>query len=111
MVAVKAIACELPAQLGLPLSRLHVPDIRAEVIRRGLVADISGATIWQWLSEDAIRLKGGKSPHLVELEVADDAGASSHQRRSCQLIGTMSRDDRLWSTERLRGELLRLVIV
>lgn len=55
MVAVKAIACELPAQLGLPLSRLHVPDIRAEVIRRGLVADISGATIWQWLSEDAIR--------------------------------------------------------
>ncbi len=55
MVAVKAIACELPAQLGLPLSRLHVPDIRAEVIRRGLVAEISGATIWQWLAEDAIR--------------------------------------------------------
>lgn len=55
MVAVKAIACELPAQLGLPLSRLHVPDIRAEVIRRGLVADISGATIWQWLADDAIR--------------------------------------------------------
>jgi len=55
VVAVKAIACELPAQLGLPLSRLHIPDIRAEVIRRGLVADISGATIWQWLSADAIR--------------------------------------------------------
>jgi DDE superfamily endonuclease len=55
VVAVKAIACELPAQLGLPLARLHVPDIRAEVIRRGLVADISGATIWQWLAEDAIR--------------------------------------------------------
>ena len=54
-MAVKAIACELPAQLGLPLSRLHIPDIRAEVIRRGLVASISGATIWQWLSEDAIR--------------------------------------------------------
>lgn len=55
MVAVKAIACELPSQLGLPLSRLHVPDIRAEVINRGLVASISGTTIWQWLSEDAIR--------------------------------------------------------
>ncbi|MHB8589914.1 MAG: IS630 family transposase [Candidatus Dormibacteraceae bacterium] len=54
-MAVKAIACELPAQLGLPLSRLHVPDIRDEVIRRGLVAEISGATIWQWLSQDAIR--------------------------------------------------------
>ena len=32
MVAVKAIACELPARLGLPFSRLHVPDIQAEVL-------------------------------------------------------------------------------
>lgn len=51
----KAIACELPARLGLPLSRLHVPDIRAEVIRRGLVASISETTIWRWLDEDAIK--------------------------------------------------------
>lgn len=55
VVEVKAIACELPSQLGLPLSRLHVPDIRDEVIRRGIVAEISGTTIWRWLSEDAIR--------------------------------------------------------
>lgn len=26
-VAVKALACELPATLGVPLSRLHVPDL------------------------------------------------------------------------------------
>ncbi len=52
---VKAIACELPAKLGLPLSRLQVPDIKAEVIRRGLVATISGTTIWRCLTEDAIR--------------------------------------------------------
>ena len=51
----KAIACELPARLGLPLSRLHVPDIRAEVIRRGLVASISEVTIWRWLTDDAIK--------------------------------------------------------
>jgi hypothetical protein len=55
VVAVKAIACELPARLGLPLSRRHVPEIRAEVIRRGLVASLSDATIWRWLSEDAIK--------------------------------------------------------
>ena len=55
VVAVKAIACELPARLGLPLGRLHVPDIRSEVIRRGFVASISDTTIWRWLSEDAIR--------------------------------------------------------
>jgi hypothetical protein len=53
-VEVKAIACELPALLGLPLARLHVPDVRAEVLRRGLVAEISDATIWRWLSDDAI---------------------------------------------------------
>ena len=55
MIAVKAIACELPARLGLPFSRLHVPDIQAEVISRGLVASISGMTIWRWLDEDAIK--------------------------------------------------------
>ena len=32
-----------------------MPDIRAEVIRRGLVASISDTTIWRWLSEDAIK--------------------------------------------------------
>lgn len=55
VVAVKALACELPARLGVPLSRLHVPDIATEVVTRGIAADISGTTIWRWLSEDAIR--------------------------------------------------------
>lgn len=54
-VEVKAIACELPSRLDLPLSRLFVPDIKAEVIRRGIVASISGSTIWRWLDNDAIR--------------------------------------------------------
>ncbi len=43
------------AELGLPLSRLQVPDIRGEVLRRGLAAQISGSTIWRWLDEDALR--------------------------------------------------------
>jgi hypothetical protein len=34
VIDVKAIACELPARLGVLLSRLHVPDIRQEVITR-----------------------------------------------------------------------------
>jgi hypothetical protein len=55
VVAVKVIACELPSRLGLPLSRLNVPDIQAEVLSRGLVAHISGATIWRWLADDAIK--------------------------------------------------------
>lgn len=49
------MACELPGKLGMPLSRLHVPDIRDAIIARGLVADISGTTIWRWLDADAIK--------------------------------------------------------
>ncbi len=55
VVAVKALACELPAQLGLPLSRFSMAEIKREVLSRGLVASIGETTIWRWLSEDAIR--------------------------------------------------------
>jgi hypothetical protein len=55
VIEVKALACELPSRLGLPLSRLQVSDIRSEVITRGLTAEISRTTIWRWLAEDAIR--------------------------------------------------------
>jgi len=54
-VQVKALACELPHRKGLPLSRFSIADIRQEVLAQGLVAEISGATIWRWLSQDAIR--------------------------------------------------------
>ena len=52
---VKALACELPRKLNLPFSRLSHADIAAETVRRGIVASISGATVWRWLSADAIR--------------------------------------------------------
>ena len=54
VVQVKALACELPHRLGLPLSRFSVEDIRQQVLAQGLVAQISGATIWRWLSRDAL---------------------------------------------------------
>ena len=52
---VKALACELPAKLGLPLSRFSRADLRRHVLAAGLVATISGVTIWRWLREDALR--------------------------------------------------------
>ena len=52
---VKALACQLPAELGLPFSRLTREDLHTAAIQRGIVAEISGATIWRWLSADAIR--------------------------------------------------------
>jgi hypothetical protein len=54
-VQVRALACELPARLGVPLSRLSCADLAREVCRSGIVATISGKTIWRWLHEDAIR--------------------------------------------------------
>ena len=55
VVEVKAIACELPKLHGKPLSRFSMGELRREVIERGLVAEISGATLWRWLDRDAIR--------------------------------------------------------
>jgi hypothetical protein len=33
----------------------EVPDLRREVLTRGLVATVSGTTLWRWLDADAIR--------------------------------------------------------
>jgi hypothetical protein len=54
VVEVKALACELPHRRGLPLSRFPVAEIRREVLAEGLVAEISGTTLWRWLSRDAL---------------------------------------------------------
>lgn len=55
MTEVKALACELPATYGLPLSRFSRRDIAREVVRQGIVATISDRTVGRWLSADAIR--------------------------------------------------------
>jgi len=49
------VACELPWRSGVPLSRFSHDDVAREVIQRGIVARISGTTVWRWLSQDAIR--------------------------------------------------------
>src|SRR4029077_19585922 len=55
VVQVKALACELPATLDLPLSRFSVADVAQQVRLSGLVATISDSTVWRWLHADAIR--------------------------------------------------------
>jgi len=55
VLEVKALACELPATTGVPLSRWSTPDIARYVRSVGLVATISDKTVWRWLNEDAIR--------------------------------------------------------
>lgn len=55
VVEIKALACERPADLGLPLARLSIADIAREAVEREIVETISLTTVWRWLREDALR--------------------------------------------------------
>jgi hypothetical protein len=52
---VKALACELAAQTGRPLSRWSAAELAREAVDRGIVCSISGTTVWRWPTADAIR--------------------------------------------------------
>lgn len=52
---IKALACEIPAKRQLPFSRLSHADIAQQAVNSGIVASISGTTVWRWLSADAIK--------------------------------------------------------
>ena len=52
---IKALACELPATTGVPLSRWSSAELARELILRGVVAFISAATVWRTLRSDAIK--------------------------------------------------------
>ena len=51
---VKAIACALPKEHGLPLSRFSRAELHRLVVERG-VTGASAATIARWLREDALK--------------------------------------------------------
>jgi len=49
------MACALPAEQGVPLSRWSATELAREAVARGIVEQISGVTVWRWLSQDAIK--------------------------------------------------------
>ncbi|MGI8974161.1 MAG: IS630 family transposase [Gaiella sp.] len=49
------MACALPAEQGVPLSRWSATELAREAVGRGIVEQISGVTVWRWLSQDAIK--------------------------------------------------------
>jgi DDE superfamily endonuclease len=55
VVQVKALACELPAETGVPLSRWSAPELAVEAVNRGIVAAVSASTVRRWLAEDALK--------------------------------------------------------
>ena len=52
---IKALACQLPAERGIPLSRFSITEIVREVISSAIVSSVSDSSVWRWLHEDAIR--------------------------------------------------------
>jgi len=49
------MACELPVESGVPLSRWSSSELAREAVTRGIVEQISDVTVWRWLSQDAIK--------------------------------------------------------
>ena len=68
---VKVIACELPIDHELPLSRFSRVELHRLVVERG-VTEASASTIWRWLHDDAIKPWQTRSwifprdPHFAE---------------------------------------------
>ena len=52
---IKALACALPAETGVPLSRWSTTELATEAVTRGVVSAISASTVGRWLRADAIR--------------------------------------------------------
>jgi len=52
---VKAMACALPAETGVPLARWSASELAAEAVTRGVVDSVSASTVRRWLNADAIR--------------------------------------------------------
>lgn len=55
VAGVKALACSLPAEQGLPLSRWSAQDLADEAVARGITDTVSGSTVRRWLTTDAIK--------------------------------------------------------
>jgi len=52
---VTALACQLPAHVGAPLSRWSCPELAREAVACNVTESISAATVRRWLARDAIK--------------------------------------------------------
>jgi len=51
----KALACQPPAETGVPLSRWSCPELAAELTARGVTDSVSASTVRRWLRQDALK--------------------------------------------------------
>ncbi|WP_239404807.1 IS630 family transposase [Frankia sp. Cj3] len=52
---VTALACQLPAETGTPLSRWSCPELAREAVTRGIAEALSVSTVRRWLAHDALK--------------------------------------------------------
>jgi transposase len=52
---VKALACQLPAETGTPLSRWSCPELAREVVARAIAGSVSASTVRRWLKDDVLK--------------------------------------------------------
>lgn len=52
---VKAMACALPAETGVPLARWSATELATEAVTRGVLERVSASTVRRWLRADAIK--------------------------------------------------------
>ncbi|PZG99643.1 IS630 family transposase [Streptomyces sp. NTH33] len=52
---VAALACQLPAETGMPLSRWPCPELAREAVERGIAPFLSSSTVRRWLTRDALK--------------------------------------------------------
>ena len=84
VASVKAVACELPAQLELPFSRFSINEIRQHVIEQRIVESIGATTLWEWLHDDGIRPWTHRSwifPRDPEFELKASRVVDLYERR------------------------------
>ena len=52
---VKALACELPTALGVPLARWSCAELAQQAQARGIAPSVSASSVRRWLTSDAIK--------------------------------------------------------
>ncbi|WP_371611859.1 IS630 family transposase [Streptomyces clavifer] len=52
---VKSLACQLPTESGIPLSRWSCPELAREAVTRASTEKISASTVRRWLKDDALK--------------------------------------------------------
>ncbi|MGF7233789.1 MAG: IS630 family transposase [Frankia sp.] len=52
---VTALACQLPAETGTPLSRWSCPELAREAVDRGVAPALSASTVRRWLAQASIK--------------------------------------------------------